>query len=274
MRKGFKGLKSFIATILLVSMVFAFMGSASAATPDDWNIATYTGIKTLTNANEYSPYGATAALNEDLAPVVFSWGEIPAGKADYRFYRIMSDDSVKRLKSVGLDVWTIVNGGEYAYQNAYATPVTTGFPTGEYVGVYRYTDMNNSLVMERNQTINIVNTLQQVEGHMLSGSRQVTSDFTFFSPTKSDHTGRTGSYKVTSPSGTVIQSATFTLGANLISDTDHTKFKSQKFTTPSFSGYLNGTYKITYSYVAGGSTYTDSLNLVISGGYVTSVTEL
>lgn len=260
--------------ILSLSLL-AFAGSsASAATPDDWNIATVNGIEsTLENSQPYSPEPLTYVPGQIAPAAAFTWGPTQDGTVDYRYYRIMSDGSVKRLKSLVLNFNTIANGGMYAYDTRYV--FTTGFPTGEYIAVYRYKNQEGQYIMEHDPRLDIVNEPQQAEGHILDGGNKVVSNFTFFSNTKSlTHAGRTGSYTITSPSGKVVQTATFRFGSNTLpSAANHTKFKSNDITSIDFGGYLNGTYKITYKYIIGAQTFTDTLNINVSGGRIASVTE-
>lgn len=277
-------------TKLLLSGALAFTGvaatslsdspilttQASAATPDDWNIATIGGIERSLNLDSGSasfPTNYTYAVGNLYKFDSFNWGAVPAGSITQRLYRILPDGSVQRLKTLELNNETIAHGGEYVYYKDYT--IESGFPTGEYVQVSRHTNADGSITMERKQRINIVNDQMQAEGQIINNNRQVESDYTFFSNTKSSHTGRTGTYQVVSPSGKVLQSEKFTLGAELNGPyADQTKFKSQKFTTIDFAGYLNGTYKIQYTYYAGGAYYNDTINVVISAGRIASISEV
>jgi hypothetical protein len=137
-----------------------------------------------------------------------------------------------RAKTLFLENWNTEFGGDYYFTDAQGLyTLTTGFPTGKYYPVAKWKTISGVSKFERSEPIHIVNTNQQV-GIKPSGTTQARAKFSFYSPTKSDHTGKTGTVKVLSPSGTTVQSTTFTLGANQLSaNSNHTMFQSQEFLT-------------------------------------------
>ena len=97
----------------------------------------------------------------------------------------------------------------------------------------------------------------------LSGNR-VAHHLNFKGDTNTDHTGRTANYVITSPSGKTIASGTGSIYSipdigqpGKISHTTYTEYFD-------FTGYLNGTYTVTYSYVAGGETHTSSKSVTLN----------
>lgn len=85
----------------------------------------------------------------------------------------------------------------------------------------------------------------------------------FKGDTNTSHNGRSASYQIKSPSGKVIASGTSPVYSFNINDWQigHTT-NALEF---NFSGYLNGTYTVTYSYVAGGETHTSNSSIKYDG---------
>lgn len=109
-------------------------------------------------------------------------------------------------------------------------------------------------------------TLTGVGSSLITGTSEI-----YILNSTTNHEGRTGTWNVKQGS-TAKASGSFSLTETRWDSTLLAGTYTSGGKAVNVSSFANGTYTMTFSYTAGGQTYTDSATFTVSGGRVASIT--